>query len=186
LLALKDDGTGAVRSSLEPVDGIPLLNEVALPQERDDMERRREWLDLGDALRKLEPFSSLSSAEAAVLGTFFDRIEFQPNELIVRQGDVADALYLIESGEAEISVLKADGRRVSAASVGPGCFFGEIALITKSERTADVIAKTPMRLLKLSKEAYNDYLRHLADVHNKFAHMALDKAQEQLRTLKSS
>ena len=185
LLSLKADGATGFRSSLEPAEGITPLNEVVLPLERIDMDVRRQWLDAGDALRKADPFSSLSGAEAAVLARFMERVEAQPKEMIVRQGDVGDALYLIESGEAEIQARKADGTRTTVAVIGPGSFFGEIALVTDSERTADVVAKTPMRLLRLAREAYRSYLSGLVEVDGKFSRMALENAQEQLRKLKS-
>jgi len=185
LLSLKADSATNSRSSLEPVEGIMPLNEVILPLEGVDMEMRRQWLEAGEALRKADPFSSLSGAEAAVLARFMERVEAQPEELIVRQGDIGDALYLIESGEAEIHARNGDGTRTTVAIIGPGSFFGEIALITDSERTADVVAKTPMRLLRLARAAYRSYLSGLADVDGKFSRMALEKAREQLRKLKS-
>ena len=185
LLSLKADGAADTRSSLEPAEGVAPLNEVILPLEGIDMEVRRQWLDAGEALRRTDAFSSLSGAEAAVLARFMERVEAQPEELIVRQGAIGDALYLIESGEAEIQVGKTAGTRTTVAVVGPGSFFGEIALVTDSERTADVVAKTPMRLLRLSREAYRTYLSGLAEVDSKFSRMALEKAQEQLRKLKS-
>jgi len=185
LMTLKKDGTKALRSTLEPPGGIPALNDVQMHQEHVDMDSRRELLKVGDALRMFEPFSGLSSAEAAVLGTILKRVEVQSGESIVRQGDVADALYLIEAGEADIQAVKADGTQVKVKVIGPGSFFGEIGLVTGSERTANVIAKTHMRLLRLSKKDYNTYLSHFADADNKFSRMALEKVQEQLRNLKA-
>jgi CRP/FNR family cyclic AMP-dependent transcriptional regulator len=81
--------------------------------------------------------------------------------------------------------VKGDGTKVEVKVIGPGSFFGEIGLVTGSERTANVIAKTRMRLLRLSKEDYNTYLSHFADADNKFSRMALEKVQEQLRNLKA-
>jgi hypothetical protein len=185
LISLKADVAACSRSSLEPSEGLTPLNEVVLPQERTEMEVRRQWLDAGDALRKADPFSSLSGAEAAVLATLMERVKAQPEALIVRQGDIGDALYLIESGEAEVQATKADGTRTTVAVMGPGSFFGEIALVTDTERTANVVAKTPMRLLRLGREVYRSYLSGLVDVDSKFSRMGLEKAQEQLRKLKS-
>ena len=89
------------------------------------MTARRQLLDAGEQLRTTHLFRDLSVAEAAILGTFMERRDYQPGDAVVRQGEVGDALYLIESGEAE--VLAANQH---IASLGVGDFFGEIALVT--------------------------------------------------------
>jgi hypothetical protein len=180
------DGTCGLQSTLSPSDGMTPLSDVLMPQKNVSMETRRQWLNAGDELRKVDLFSTLSGAEAAVLGTFMERIEAKPGELLIRQGTSADGFYLIESGCAEIQVKRADGTRVIVTESGPGTVFGEIAVITDSERTADVVAKTRMHLLKLSKEAYTRYVAQLPEVEIKLSRLALQKTQEQLRKLKSS
>ena len=64
---------------------------------------------------------------------------------LVKEGDYAYEFMAIEEGEAEVV---RHGERV--ATLGPGEFFGEIAVLEKTRRTASVIALTPMRLVTLS------------------------------------
>jgi hypothetical protein len=185
LAKLKKDGTRSPRSSLEPLEGIAPLSQVVMPQKGVEMEVRRNWLDAGEELRKCDLFKSLSDAEAVVLARFMEHADLKPGEVIVHQGNSCDALYMIEMGEAEIQVQKADGTRMTVGKCGPGDLFGEIALVTGGERTADVVAKTSMRLMKLSKDAYARFITHMPEVEAKLHRVALQKAQEQLRTLKS-
>jgi hypothetical protein len=163
LLALKQDAR-APDSSLRPPTGLPVLTDTALPQREVPMAVRRDTLALGERLRTTELLSSLTPAEATVLGTFMQRVEVPSGHLVVRQGDEGDDLFLIETGEAEVRFTSAPGRSDVIATRGPGDHIGEIALLNGGERTADVVALTPMSLLRLSQEAYRHYLRHMIEV----------------------
>ena len=59
---------------------------------------------------------------------------------------LANALYLIATGDAEVRVTNFTGQSVTVARLGPGDYFGEVALVTGGERIADVVAVTPMTL----------------------------------------
>jgi CRP-like cAMP-binding protein len=66
-------------------------------------------------------------------------------EHVVREGDYGYDLMAIEEGEADVI---RGGETI--ATLGPGDFFGEMAVLEKTLRTASVVAKTPMRLVTLS------------------------------------
>lgn len=182
LFALKRQ-TGGMRSSLEPPEGLGALVETGLPQEGVAMQTRRQMLDLADQLRTMNLFSGLSVAEATVLGTFMERTAAEPGEVIVRQGESGDDLFLIESGEATVQVGGRTGQPVSVATLGPGDYFGEIALLTGEERIADVIAATPMSLLRLTKDAYARYLSHAAEVEQQITRTAMSRTRETTRKM---
>jgi hypothetical protein len=180
LLALKSERSMA-RSTLEPLEGLAPLTDLEVPQQGVSMASRRESLDLGAWLRTTRFFESLSVAEAAVLGTFLERCTAAAGETIIRQGEVGNDLYFVESGEAQVQVTKEDGLHVIVRTIFPGDCFGEIAVLTGGERTADIIALTPMTLMRLSQDAYKRYLAHLVDVETKFALTALTRTHETLR-----
>ena len=67
-----------------------------------------------------------------------ERLTYQPGEIIVREGDVADKFYLITSGEAEIVQARHGDKVLSRLSSGQ--YFGEIGLLRGGRRTATVRA----------------------------------------------
>ena len=184
LLAMKGEPF-AIRSSLEPEGGLSALNAADVPQSGVAMAERRQMLDLGDRVRAVTPFRSLSVPEATVLGTFLERRAVEPGETIIRQGDVGDDLYIIETGRAEVHVVAWNGGRTVVATLDPGECFGEIALVTGGERTADVVSTTPMTLLRLTRDAYARYLSHMVEVERELARTAIARAHQTLRAART-
>jgi CRP-like cAMP-binding protein len=101
-------------------------------------------------LRELPSFSHLEPDELAELLNHGAWASYPPGEEIVVQGQPADAFYAIGSGQVE--VLE-DGRQV--ARLGPGSYFGEIALLMDSPRTATVRSTTPARAYRLDREGFD-------------------------------
>ena len=99
-------------------------------------------------------FADLSPNEAAILSIFMSRESVPTGTVIVREGARDGDLYLIESGEVAVRRRDPSGGEQLAATLGPGDFFGEIAFVTGEARTADVVARTPTTLLRLSRDAY--------------------------------
>jgi CRP/FNR family cyclic AMP-dependent transcriptional regulator len=77
--------------------------------------------------------------------------EFAASESVFLQGDEGDALYFVEEGVVEISVLSPDGRKLSLNVMRKGDVFGEIALLDASKRTASAIAIQPSVLSRASR-----------------------------------
>jgi hypothetical protein len=170
LLTLKADAKRR-RSSLEPRDGVPALTDVHVRQKDVSMQARRERLEQGAWLRSVPLFAGLSVSEAAILGTFMERLGIPAGEAVIREGDAGDDIYLIESGEAEVW-RRQGGRSHQIIRLGPGQYFGEISLITGARRTADVVASTDLKLMRLGKEDYLRYLRHLIDIEAQLSQAA--------------
>jgi cyclic nucleotide-binding protein len=182
LLGLKHDLEGS-RSSLEPPGGLPPLADAAVPQKGVPMQTRGQWLELGGWLRTSSLFSSLSVAEAAVLGTFMERCSAEAGDVVLRQGETGDDLYLIEAGQAEVRTGRRNEEPRILTKLGPGDYFGEIALVTGGERTADVVAITTMTLLRLTKNAYSRFLAHQVEVESQLTRTALTRAYKSFNTM---
>jgi hypothetical protein len=180
LFALKREGSVA-RSGLEPPGGLAELSQARLEQVDRPMPMRLEMLAAGDRLRQTNLFGGLSVSEAAILGTFMERIDKQEGDYIVRQGEMTDSLYLIESGEAEVRITGDEDKSTLVARLGPGEYVGEIALLTGEPRMADVIAATPMVLLQLTRDAYTRYLSHALEVEQNITRTALSRTRETAR-----
>ena len=90
-------------------------------------------------------FSELSPQEANRLATFATETSAAEGQILMKEGDYSVELIAIEEGTAD--VVK-DGKKI--ASVGPGDLIGEMGLLEHLPRNADVIASSPMRLIKLT------------------------------------
>ena len=98
-----------------------------------------------DRLRAIPVFSSLDDERLKEVATFATELSVSAGTCVVKEGDYAYDFMAIEEGEAD--VIRADEK---LATLGPGDFFGEIALLEKSLRHASVVATTPMRLIRLT------------------------------------
>ncbi|GAB4579341.1 MAG: hypothetical protein Fur0022_20790 [Anaerolineales bacterium] len=85
-------------------------------------------------------------------------------EKLVRRGELGTELYLIYQGEFAVSVPDSQGQEHSIAHLGPGEFFGEMALLHKEPRTATVQAITNAQVWSLSAEAYAAFLREIGSL----------------------
>jgi CRP-like cAMP-binding protein/Zn-dependent protease len=101
-------------------------------------------------LRSLPPFAYLDQTGISELLEHGSWVTINAGDAIVTQGDVGDAFYAIGSGQVE--VLK-DGSR--AQVLGPGSFFGEVALLLDVPRTATVRAVTAVRAYRLDREGFD-------------------------------
>lgn len=84
--------------------------------------------------------AALTSEERSMLAAVLQRVEFEPRDVVVRQGDEADAIFLVVAGRASVHVNLPGERRYRLATMTSGAVFGEVALMDNQPRTADVEA----------------------------------------------
>jgi CRP/FNR family cyclic AMP-dependent transcriptional regulator len=78
---------------------------------------------------------------------------YRNGEIIVRQGDAGDCMYVVQAGQVE--VLKTDEKRETRLAVlGPGDFFGEMAIFEREVRSATVRALGEARVLTVDKRTF--------------------------------
>ncbi|MGH2934942.1 MAG: cyclic nucleotide-binding domain-containing protein [Gaiellaceae bacterium] len=92
-----------------------------------------------DMLKKVPLFSSLDNRELEEIANSMQERRVAAGETVLQQGAGGAGFFIVEEGEADVTV---DGKARSA--IGPGDYFGEIALLTGSDRTATVTARTDM------------------------------------------
>src|SRR5207237_787074 len=105
-----------------------------------------------ETVRLLEPipiFAPLPEPALERLASQLEPVEVTAGTEVIRQGDPGDRFYVIESGRFAVTV---DG--AAAGELGPGEFFGEIALLRNVPRTATVTAVTDGRLQALGREEF--------------------------------
>lgn len=109
-----------------------------------------------DPLHALRPLHGLDRAEAELLLADATTVKAAPGDRIVRQGERGDALYVLLSGIAEVSLDEAPETPV--AVLGAGDPFGEIGFLTDEPRTANVVARAPCEVLVLSGSFFQRFI----------------------------
>ena len=108
-----------------------------------------------DLIRKVPLFSQLSRAEVNEVAKIADEIDVKADKVLTREGDRGNEFFVILDGAA---VVHRGGRKVRM--LGAGDFFGEIALVSRSPRTATVTTTVPTDLLVITGTSFRALLDH--------------------------
>ena len=135
---------------------------------------RDEKLDL---LQGIPLFAGLDRHHIERLGMLTEEVDVPAGKVLIRQGEHGDDMMVIVSGEASVD---RDGARIN--QLGPGDFFGEIALVAGGPRTATVTAQTPTRLLVLNRRDFHALMDEFPAVATK----VLLTLAHRLRSLESN
>ncbi|MBI5290614.1 MAG: cyclic nucleotide-binding domain-containing protein [Chloroflexi bacterium] len=122
-------------------------------------------------LRRIPLFADFESYELKLVAAQLETQEAEAGATIIRQGEVGDKFYIVEAGEAAVRLRGPDGAEVERARLGPGDYFGEIALLMDVPRVASVVAVGAARLLTLNAAAFNELVRE-----SRSAKLALERA----------
>lgn len=144
--------------------GTPLVVLIGYPRLRHvDRLARQRLVELQPKLRALEAspiFAALGRANLEHLAAAATDVNVPIETLIVRQGDPADAMYVIEEGAVAVTVTGEDGHPHPVAELAAGDYFGEIALLDSVPRTATVRAVEDCRLFKIDRDTFLSAVGH--------------------------
>ena len=108
-----------------------------------------------DLIRAVPLFTHCTRAELAEVTKIADEIDVPEGKELMREGDRGREFFVLLEGNASVHQ---GGRKVN--TLGPGDFFGEIALVSQSPRTATVTTTTPARLLVITASSFRSLLDH--------------------------
>ncbi|KAG0652115.1 cAMP-dependent kinase regulatory subunit [Hyphodiscus hymeniophilus] len=106
-------------------------------------------------LEEVEILSTLTKYERSKIADALDTKKFPAGTTIIKEGDVGEAFYLLESGEAE---AYKDGTEGPVKFYKKGDYFGELALLNDAPRAASVVSKTEVKVATLGKDGFQRLL----------------------------
>ncbi len=115
--------------------------------------------------------AALPAAELDQLSGAMNEVEIEAGWEFITIDVYGTAVYFIEQGEAEVRF--ADG---TSESLGPGDTCGEIALLVTGQRTATVVARTPMRLLQLLGRDFERIRERVPELERSLRGLALERS----------
>jgi CRP/FNR family cyclic AMP-dependent transcriptional regulator len=115
-------------------------------------ETARLWADV---LGRIPLFANVPARQVRKIASLGSLARYEAKTPIVTAGDPGEAFYVILSGRAKIQ----RGRGRAVAEIGPGSYFGEMALIDGARRSATIVAETETTCLMLTRKRFAKVLR---------------------------
>ena len=97
-------------------------------------------MELMDIFKRVELFRGLTVAQLQRLAAISERETYHRQQVICKQGDMGDRMYIVADGQVEIQVRDAKGQTRSTVYLGEGQVVGEITLLDEGTRSATVLA----------------------------------------------
>jgi CRP/FNR family transcriptional regulator, cyclic AMP receptor protein len=123
-------------------------------------------------LASIPAFADLPAAELDELAAVIADVEVAAGAKVVTMDHYGDAIYFVEEGEADVETEGDD----ASHALGPGDAFGEIGLLLTGQRTATVVARTPMQLLSLSGHDFERIRARVPALEQSLRRLALERA----------
>mmetsp|Transcript_17789 Transcript_17789/g.45577 ORF Transcript_17789/g.45577 Transcript_17789/m.45577 type:complete len:1043 (-) Transcript_17789:686-3814(-) len=120
-------------------------------------------VSLTRTLRTVDVLKSLSVGQLQRLQDLLSEVTYKADEYVIKQGESSENLYIIADGRVRITKKEGDKEK-HVMDLGAGTYFGERALLNSEPRAASVIASTQVKLLYISKEAFEEVLGSLQEI----------------------
>ncbi|MBP9205390.1 MAG: cyclic nucleotide-binding domain-containing protein [Kofleriaceae bacterium] len=159
-----------------PVDDVDERSDVAV-DDLDDVPLAELRVVSAKARRALAGTPLFAGLEPDALESLVQQLELVhvgAGEVLFREGDAGDALYVISEGEV---IVQSEGPpRVEMSRLGTGAFFGEVSLVTDQPRSATVVTATASELLRISRAV----LARILDTHPEVLRVVLRFVRDRL------
>jgi CRP-like cAMP-binding protein len=143
-------------------------------------------MDDRELLRTVPIFSELTDADIASLARLSSRRSYPKDTVVFFENEEGDFFFSIVTGRIKVTILGDDGREVILSILGPGDFFGEMALLDNEPRSATAIAVEDSELLSLHRHDFQSVLadnRSIMAALIKILAARIRRANHQISTL---
>lgn len=128
-------------------------------------------------LRKIPLLASLSDEEMQMVRTEVRVRQYAKRDVVLQKGASGDSLLFLLSGQLQVIDVTEDGRAIGLRMLAPGDFFGEIAVINGSMRSASVVALSPVLVALLPRATALHLFSHSPSVANQMLRFLAAKVQ---------
>jgi CRP-like cAMP-binding protein len=115
-----------------------------------------------ELLKRAPLFAQCSKKELAQVALLADEVDMRMGKTLTTEGEPGREFFVLIEGEADV---RRKGRKVNV--MGPGDFFGEIALVSNRPRTATVTATSPLRLLVITDRGFRELMKKMPSIQDK-------------------
>jgi cAMP-dependent protein kinase regulator len=115
-------------------------------------------------LEEVQILESLESYERHKIADALESVVFKDGEVVIKQGDLGENFFIIESGDARVTVVNDAGITHELPGLKKGNYFGELALLTDKPRKATITANGRLKVATLGKKAFVRLLGPVVDI----------------------
>ena len=160
---------------------MPLVRRVLLTPDavsaQQEATRTRELASRLDVLSRLSLFAELTDGERSALAAELSDAPYVAGDVISREGDVSDSLFILAYGSVEIcrDGKDAAGERKRLAELSAPNHFGEMGLLTGQARGATVIANEDVLCYRLEKRGFDAILKARPEIAEALSHVLAER-----------
>lgn len=131
-----------------------------------------------ELFRKFPLFAELDERELASVAAMAKSRRFNRDDVVFYEDETGDVFFLIREGKVKVTMISPEGKEIILSMMGPGDFFGEMALLDDAPRSATIVAMEPLELLTIWR---SDFL-HLLSENSAIAKKVLAEMSRRLRS----
>jgi len=166
-------------------------NDIQIPFPIRDVRIRQEAPSLQEGeiferLKNLPLFDSVPEREIRILSVGLKPMLFARGEILVRQGDPGNSLFVIEKGSVSAYIRDRKGRQVPVTHLEQGMFFGDFSLLTGSPRRATITADSDTVVFEIEKERFAPILEKNARIAEKLSKNLEEHQRQDLEAMERS
>lgn len=150
----KDINSSSVSLCREDRENLNIIEGKKIIVRQETLKERIDYFL--QVLKRIDFMQTFNEEELLSLAKNIKREEYRGREIIFRQGEKGDAMYIIDSGSIEVSIKSNLGTKQIIAFLKKGDLIGEMGLLTEQKRIATAIAVTDCNLLILNKSTFDN------------------------------
>ena len=128
--------------------------------------------------RKFTLFAELDDRELASIATVAKVRRYAKDDVVFHADESGDIFCLIKEGPVKITMISPEGKEIILSMLGPGDFFGEMAILSDTVRNADVVASSPMTAMVMTDSQFRHLARRMPEVAEKIREACRARTQK--------